>query len=79
MKYSYLDFQQRVPVLNADLDIGAYYGNAALAGRDSVGFQFNMEIPLGNILRLNRDYLWGINSVSATTLKLLCPLGKNWH
>jgi hypothetical protein len=79
MNYSYLEFQQHISDWNVDFDIGSYYGNAALAGWQSVGLHVNMEIPLGAEVRLNGDYLSGGNGIAATTLKLLYMLDKDWQ
>lgn len=79
MQYAYLEYQQHFAAWNIDIDTGSYYANAAIAGRQSIGGHINLEMPLYGKWRLNSDYLSGNNAVSATTLKLLYPLGGAWQ
>ncbi|MFM8342702.1 MAG: hypothetical protein ACKN9F_10865 [Methylomonas sp.] len=79
INYSYLEFQQHFEQWDADFDVGSYYGNAALAGFQSAGLHFNLELPLVAGLRLNSDYLSGSNGLSSATFKLLYPVAKDWQ
>lgn len=80
MNYSYLDYQWHWLRGDVDMDVGVYYGNAALAGKDSIGWHVNVEVPIvDDVLRLNGDYLSGKNGLSGAVVKLLYTLAPSWQ
>lgn len=76
---SHIDYQQTLDRFDIDFDLGIYYANTVMAGRDSVGVHLNLELPIYDDLRINGDYLSGNNGLGGSTVKLLYPFADDWN